>query len=88
MLIEGWMVSAAVTILAWAVAWGEMRAQVKASRERHAEIQIIQDQRHEESQSRLTEIHSDVRKINGQVREHSVKIENMHHEMERIRGAR
>lgn len=78
MVLEGWMVASAISILGWAAAWGDMRAQVKINRER-------QDERHEENQHKLREILTDVRKINGQVREHSVKIDNIHHEQERLR---
>ena len=72
---------AGVNVLLFAVAWGDIRRQVQANRER-------QDERHEANQDILKEIRDDVKRINGEVTTHGEKLEYQGEEIDRLRRRR
>lgn len=57
-----------IQALLLAAAWGDMRRQVRENRER-------QDERHQENRETLGEIRHDVKRINGSVAKHEVRLD-------------
>jgi len=81
------LVALVVVIVAGAVAWGDLRQQVKQNREEAAENRAMTDRYHHENAAKLDRIETDVKRINGSVREHEANIRHQSREIDRLRGA-
>jgi len=78
-----------VNIVILAAAWGDMRRQIAANRERqderHEETDKKQDERHAENTRKLDDISHDVKRTNGRVTRLEEQVVNHQKEINRLR---